>query len=92
VPFSGGPPVQAELGSALSGRVGIGETAYLALKRQANQISPFQGAGGDKPHPYIRNRRSTRVSNPGWINHALPWRPETWIQPIHAGEDDRRRC
>ena len=42
VPFSNGSGVQEELGSAPSGRVGIGGTANLALKRQAIQISPFR--------------------------------------------------
>jgi len=37
-----------------AGMGGVG-TAHLALKRQANQISPFQGAGGDKPLPYVQN-------------------------------------
>ena len=36
-------------GTAPSGRIWRGGTAYLALKRQAIQIPPFQGEGGDKP-------------------------------------------
>jgi hypothetical protein len=39
-------------GTAPSGRIwGVG-LPYLALKRQANQITPFQGEGGDEPLPY----------------------------------------
>ena len=34
-------------------RAGWVGAAYLALKRQAIQISPFQGEGGDKPLPYV---------------------------------------
>jgi hypothetical protein len=41
-------------GTAPSGRNGCGGLPNLALKRQAIQISPFQGEGGDKPLPYVR--------------------------------------
>ena len=43
MPFGTGLSVQGELGSALSGRVGLGWTAHLTLKRQAIQMPPFQG-------------------------------------------------
>src|SRR6476620_7599844 len=39
-----------------------GGTAHLALKRQAHQIPPLQGEGGDKPLPYKRKPSFVRCS------------------------------
>ena len=52
MPFINGFSVQESWIPPLQGGVGSGGAAYLALKRQAIQISPFQGEGGDKPLPY----------------------------------------
>ena len=60
MPFRGGLSAQEELGSAPSGRVGIGGAANLGLKPQAIQISPFQG----DPRAFCRGRAEAEVYVP----------------------------
>jgi hypothetical protein len=52
VPFNSDPSTWEKLGSAPSGRVGIGGTSNLALKHQANQMPPLRGEGRDKPRRF----------------------------------------
>jgi hypothetical protein len=69
----------ARLGPAPSGRVGIWGLRSLALKRQANQISPLQGGLPD--HPFKGGRHDSG-HEPWSQDGALPSRGDFIHNPL----------